>query len=138
MGYDKNQKTRNEIMIKRKSNQQLEEQYKEQGECCYYCKGKVPFEYITRDHFNPVSEGNTLVDNKVFACRSCNSIKGSKTIPEFKATMIHRCTKIIDDIKEKEYQVTDDHVRKLKQYGTSIRTLNEIIANDHKPNIVFT
>jgi hypothetical protein len=125
-------------MIKRKSNIQLESQYKEQGECCYYCKDKVPFEYITRDHFNPVSEGNTLVDNKVFACRSCNSIKGNKGIDEFKSSMKKRCEKLMVDIRSKEYQLTDDHVRKLRRYGTVIKTLNEIIANDHKPQIIFT
>lgn len=125
-------------MIKRKSNQQLEDQYKEQGSCCYYCKGKIPFEYITRDHFNPVSEGNTLIANKVFACRSCNSIKGNKTIPEFKATLIHRCDKIMNEIKNNGYQISEDHLKKLRQYGTSIKTINEIIANDYKPKIVFT
>jgi hypothetical protein len=125
-------------MIKRKTNLQLESQYKEQGECCYYCKDKVPFEYITRDHFNPVSEGNTLVDNKVFACRSCNSTKGNKGIPEFKASIMKRGKKLMGEIADKEYQLTDDHVRKLKKYGRIIKTLNEIVANDCKPEILFT
>ena len=125
-------------MIKRKSNLQLESQYKEQGECCYYCKDKVPFEYITRDHFNPVSEGNTLVDNKVFACRSCNSIKGNKGIPEFKASIKKRCEKIMIDIRGKEYDLTDDHVRRLRRYGKILKTINEIVANDYKPQIIFT
>jgi hypothetical protein len=125
-------------MIKRKSNLQLESQYKEQGECCYYCKDKVPFEYITRDHFNPVSEGNTLVDNKVFACRSCNSIKGNKGIPEFKASIKKRCEKLMNDIRAKEYDLTDDHVRRLRRYGKIIKTINEIVANDYKPQIIFT
>lgn len=125
-------------MIKRKSNLQLESQYKEQGECCYYCKDKVPFEYITRDHFNPVSEGNTLVDNKVFACRSCNSIKGNKGIPDFKAAIKKRCEKLIVDIRTKEYDITDDQARRLRRYGRIIKTINEIINNGHKPEIVFT
>lgn len=125
-------------MIKRKSNLQLESQYKEQGECCYYCKDKVPFEYITRDHFNPVSEGNTLVDNKVFACRSCNSIKGNKGIPEFKAAIKKRCEKLIVDIRTKDYDITDDQARRLRRYGRILKTLNEIIANDYKPQIIFT
>ncbi len=125
-------------MTKRKPNLQLEEQYQLQGDCCYYCKDKVPFEYITRDHFNPVSEGNTLVDNKVFACRSCNSIKGNKGIPEFKVSIKKRCEKLIIDIRAKEFQLTEDRVRKLRRYGTVIKTLNEIIANDHKPQIIFT
>jgi hypothetical protein len=125
-------------MIKRKSNLQLESQYKEQGECCYYCKDKVPFEYITRDHFNPVSEGNTLVDNKVFACRSCNSIKGNKGIPEFKAAMKKRCEKLMTEIRAKDYDLTDDHVRRLRRYGKILKTINEIVANDYKPQIIFT
>jgi hypothetical protein len=125
-------------MIKRKSNLQLESQYKEQGECCYYCKDKVPFEYITRDHFNPVSEGNTLIDNKVFACRSCNSIKGNKTILVFKASIKNRCEKLMNEIKQAEYQMSEEHVRKIKRYGKIIKTINEIIANDHKPQILFT
>ena len=125
-------------MIKRKSNLQLESQYKEQGECCYYCKDKVPFEYITRDHFNPVSEGNTLVDNKVFACRSCNSIKGNKTILVFKASIKNRCEKLMNEIKQAEYQMSEEHVRKIKRYCKIIKTINEIIANDHKPQILFT
>jgi hypothetical protein len=125
-------------MIKRKNNLQLESQYKEQGECCYYCRDKIPFEYITRDHFNPVSEGNTLVDNKVFACRSCNSIKGNKGIPEFKAAIKKRCEKLMVEIKESEYQMSEEHVRKLRRCGKIIKTINEIIANDYKPQILFT
>ena len=125
-------------MIKRKRNLYLENQYFEQGSCCYYCKDNVPFEYITRDHFNPVSQGNTLVDNKVFACRSCNSIKGSRTILEFKANMIKRCHTVIEKIKKKKYSNVDNELQVLKRYIRIIKTLDEIVKNDYKPNIIFT
>ena len=53
-------------MTKRKRNEVLEKQYYDQGSCCIYCKEKVPYELITRDHFQPLSKGNTFLKNKVF------------------------------------------------------------------------
>jgi hypothetical protein len=125
-------------MIMRKPNFQLEDQYSQQGSCCYYCKEKVPFEFITRDHFNPVSKGNTLVNNKVFACRKCNSIKGDNNIVEFHETIRFRIKKSLHRFSIKNYDISQDDIRKLNRYRKIYNTIREIQSNDNKPSLIFT
>jgi hypothetical protein len=125
-------------MIKRKSNLYLEAQYKEQGEHCYYCKDKTPFDYITRDHFAPISGGNTLVDNKIFACRICNTMKGNKSIDEFKASVTRKCIDILRIVVDNNWMISDDQVNRFKKYVVILNTLAEIQKNDYKPTIMFT
>lgn len=72
------------MSFNRKPNLNLFKQYEEQGACCFYCKEKIDFDKITRDHFLPKTKGNTFLNNKVFACKLCNNIKGHKTIEELK------------------------------------------------------
>ena len=53
---------------------------------CYYCDTRLAMdnkyalipEYATIDHIMPLSKGGSnRVDNKVLACRQCNTVKGS-------------------------------------------------------------
>ena len=125
-------------MIMRKPNIQLEDQYKQQGSCCFYCKEKVPFEFITRDHFHPFSKGNTLVNNKVFACRSCNSIKGNQGINEFYESIRNRIKKYILEISRKNYEINESDLRKLDRYRKVCHSIKEIQLNDNKPSLIFT
>ena len=125
-------------MIMRKPNFQLENQYSQQGSCCYYCKEKIPFKFITRDHFNPVSKGNTLVNNKVFACRSCNSIKGNKSINEFYDSIRTRIKKYTLEISRKNYETNESDLRKLNRYRKVYNSIKEIQSNDGKPSLIFT
>lgn len=51
---------------------------------CYYCRDKLHRGNRTRDHVHPKSKGGKLSkSNKVFACRICNSSKGSLSIEEW-------------------------------------------------------
>jgi 5-methylcytosine-specific restriction endonuclease McrA len=105
-------------MTKRKKSKSLELQYLNQGGCCFYCKEKIDFENITRDHFFPKSKGNTLVQNKVFACRFCNSIKGHKSIEEFRESILNKIqTQVINESKLSIYKrilITIDEIIDLK------------------------
>jgi hypothetical protein len=123
---------------KRKANSILEEQYKEQGECCCYCKDKIPFESITRDHFDPVSKGSNFVNNKVFACRFCNSMKGDKNIIDFKKFIIERADLLLIKIKSKNYNITENQIFKLQKYNRILNSIEEMSKNNYKPKIVFT
>ena len=100
-------------MTKRKRNEVLEKQYYDQGSCCIYCKEKVPYELITRDHFQPLSKGNTFLKNKVFACRYCNSMKGSLNINEFVNDLYIRINKEISILKNKNLNQFDLIQKKL-------------------------
>lgn len=125
-------------MIKRAKNDALEKQYKEQGECCYYCKQKIPYDLITRDHVKPASKGNLFINNKIFACRSCNNLKGNRTFEEFRFLMIKRCSDILNKIAKKNYKLTDYEVKMLDHHVAVINTLNEIIKNNNQISLVFT
>lgn len=125
-------------MNTRKPNLQLEEQYKMQGECCYYCKEKIPFEYITRDHFYPVSKGNTLVNNKIFACRLCNSIKGNKEISDFYESIRNRVKKNILKLSIKNYEIDENDIKKLNRLRKISETIKKIKLNGNKPDLIFS
>jgi 5-methylcytosine-specific restriction endonuclease McrA len=113
-------------MNKRKSSQSLELQYISQGSCCFYCKTKIKFEDITRDHFYPKSKGNTLFQNKVFACRFCNSSKGDKSIEEFRESILNIIkTKIISDSK-------------ISIYERIIITLDQIVDKNNLHEIILS
>lgn len=125
-------------MVIRKKNEVLEKQYEEQGSCCYYCKDTVSFDLITRDHFNPVSGGHTLVNNKVFACRTCNSIKGNLSIDDFRLELIKRSCDILRTVKNNKWMISDEQIKKMKHYNRVLKTVVSIIENDYKPEIIFT
>lgn len=125
-------------MITRKFNKRIFDQYVLQGSCCFYCKQPVAYDLITRDHFNPVSKGNTLVDNKIFACRKCNSFKGDLTIDEFKERAISTVYKVLRNVVDNNWMITDKQVDTIRRCSGILKTVNGIIANDYKPDIIFT
>lgn len=50
------------------------------GNVCQYCLNKYPTSDLTVDHVHPRSKGGTdSYDNRVLACRPCNSRKASHT-----------------------------------------------------------
>lgn len=61
----------------------LKVRYQNQGSCCYYCKESIKLHKITRDHIEPKCLGYTLEKNMVFACKTCNNLKGNYRLPEF-------------------------------------------------------
>jgi len=125
-------------MNQRKFSQHLYNQYVTQGGCCYYCKKKFPYEEITRDHFLPVSEGNTLVNNKVFACRKCNSLKGDKSIDEFRNYVLFRIADILKTVIKNDWKMSKKQLEDFRWYTLILKTTGEIIENDYKPLVLFT
>ena len=125
-------------MNQRKFSQQLYDQYMKQGNCCYYCKKPTPYEDITRDHFLPISEGNTLVNNKIFACRKCNSLKGDKSVEEFKDYLLFKLTDILREVVDNNWLMSQKQLDKFQWYSRILKTVGEIIDNDNKPLIIFT
>jgi hypothetical protein len=125
-------------MILRARNSALEEQYKQQGECCYYCKRSVPYELITKDHIKPLSKGNSLENNKVFACRTCNNMKGNRTFEEFKSLMIKRCCNILKDVIKQDWKISEKQLDMFRHHVKVIKTIDEVINNNNVPTIVFT
>jgi hypothetical protein len=96
------------------------------------------FENITRDHFLAKSRGNSFVKNKVFCCRSCNIIKGDKSIDEFKDFIISTIKKILSDVVKQEWKISKKQILKFKKYTIMLKTVNEIINNNYEPLILFT
>lgn len=125
-------------MNQRKFNQQLYDQYMSQGGVCYYCKKQVAYVDITRDHFLPISNGNTLINNKVFACRRCNSLKGNKSIDEFHSYLLFAITNILKDVVKNDWKMSEKQLQDFKWYSSILKTLGEIIDNNYKPSFIFT
>lgn len=121
-----------------KFSQNLHDQYTKQGSRCYYCKKEVPYSEMTRDHFLPVSQGNTLVNNKVFACRKCNSLKGDKSIDELRDYLLVKITDILKKVVENNWKISEKDVASIKWYTRILKTTGEIIDNDYKPLFIFT
>jgi 5-methylcytosine-specific restriction endonuclease McrA len=121
-----------------KFNENLYSQYKKQGSCCYYCKKEIPYSDMTRDHFLPVSKGNTLVNNKVFACRKCNSLKGDKSIDEFKDYLLVKITDILKNVVKNDWKISEKDLTLIRLYTRLLNTTGEIIENNYKPLFIFT
>jgi len=122
----------------RKRNETLEKQYRDQGSCCYYCKKEVPYELITRDHINPVSKGSNLIKNKIYACVNCNSYKGDKTFEEFRAIMIKKSCRILGDVVNQGFKISQEQLDKIRYFVAVMNTVSVIIENDNTPEVVFT
>lgn len=125
-------------MNQRKFSKHLHDQYTQQGSCCYYCKQKVPYEDITRDHFLPISGGNTLVNNKVFACRKCNSLKGDKSIDELREFLLSKIADILKNVVKNGWKISHKDLNLIKWYTRILKTTGEIINNNYKPLFIFT
>lgn len=122
-------------MTKRKKNEVLEKQYQTQGNCCYYCKRPIPFEDITKDHVLPVSKGHTLLNNKVFACRTCNNHKGDRTLEVFKKLMIRKSCAILKKVVAANFIMTEDELRMFKYYTSVMKNLDQI--RDSEGNLLL-
>lgn len=125
-------------MVKRKRNEALEEQYRLQGSCCLYCKENVPYELITRDHFLPVSKGNTLVNNKVFACRTCNNIKGNKSLVEFKDFLVKKSFYLLEKEIVNNKKLKKHELSLISKYMKAAKTIEEFITDNKNVPVVFT
>lgn len=126
------------MSTKRKKNPTLEKQYKQQGSTCYYCKTPVPFEDITRDHIEPKIGGNTLIKNKIFACRTCNMSKGKMTIEEYQIKTLEDIKCILKKVVDANWKITKNQLLKFRRCVKVHRTLLEMIANNNKPKIIFS
>lgn len=125
-------------MNKRKHNEALLNQYKEQGECCIYCGAPTPFDSITRDHFNPISKGNTFVNNKVFACVRCNGDKNDLDIYQFNSNTFLSLQKSLRIMISKGWKMNNREYKKFKYLTSRFVTTSKIIENGGKPTRLFT
>jgi len=121
----------------RARNDALEAQYREQGECCYYCKEKVHYSFITRDHILPVSKGYGFPNNKIFACRLCNNLKGNRSFPEFRDLLVQRSIRILGKLKTENNQIKK-YLTLLRHHTKVLETVDLIIRNNGRLNIFFT
>jgi len=69
---------------------------------CFYCNRKLTDGNRAVDHLCPVSKGgkNTF-ENLVMCCKTCNSIKGNKTIGETIAQLQNDLNWCHDDVKRR-------------------------------------
>jgi CRISPR/Cas system Type II protein with McrA/HNH and RuvC-like nuclease domain len=64
----------------------------EQHGRCFYCGELLANPLIEIDHILPFSiHRNGQVNNLCLSCRSCNRLKGDKTLAEFKIEVQQRC-----------------------------------------------
>lgn len=117
----------------RRASPELEARYKKQGSCCYYCRSKIPFTYITRDHVLPKSQGHHLNDNSVFACYKCNTAKGHLSLEDFKAVILKRLVSMLKNIVKNKFIATQSIVDKFKHNHRILMSIVALIANDGKP-----
>jgi 5-methylcytosine-specific restriction endonuclease McrA len=125
-------------MRKRKPNEALEEQYRLQGSCCFYCKESISYEYITKDHFLPVSKGNTLINNKVFACRTCNNIKGNRSLQEFKTLLLKKSSYLLEKELINNTKLSDNDIDIIIHYLKAAKNVENLISNTNHPLVLFT
>lgn len=125
-------------MQKRKHNDIILNQYKEQGEMCLYCNDKTPFEFITRDHFRPVSKGNSFVNNKVFACTTCNSEKQDMDIYEYNHITFLEIRKILRKMVANKWMLSHRQYLRFQYLTKRFVTTNKIIQNGGVPKTIFT
>lgn len=123
----------------RKQNERVLKQYQQQGSCCVYCSRPVPFEEITRDHFEPVSKGKTFINNKVFSCYKCNQAKANMNIEEFSQKTFTDLCKILNAIAyHQDWKINQEQLDKFKYLTKRFVTVKNIINNGGKPAIIFT
>ncbi len=125
-------------MIERKKSEKLEQQYELQGKCCYYCEEEVPFSLITRDHLHPRSKGHTFIENKIFACRLCNSLKADKSLEDFQKSMLKKACNLLQAVVNQKFKISEVQLKRLRYYTKVSKKVSEIIDNDNKPSILFT
>lgn len=62
-----------------------QEAWTRQKSRCAYCLTKLRLDQVTADHVIPKSKGGlNQKENIIAACRTCNLIKGSMTVNQFK------------------------------------------------------
>lgn len=77
--------------------------YKVTSGRCFYCGCKLSFDNFQVDHFKPKAHGGIDKNNRVPCCSDCNSIKGKKSVEEFRKTIYG-------------YFSDDIHVRMINKY----------------------
>lgn len=64
--------------------EQRKEMWNAHGRQCVYCHQYMTFKSMTVDHIKPKSKGGKdNPANLLPACKSCNSMKGTKTLHQF-------------------------------------------------------
>lgn len=114
--------------IKRKPNQWLENEFKEEGQCCYYCKQTIDYDSITRDHIVPKVKGGHLYRaNWVFACHPCNVAKGNLTLTQFADLCVAGACKYLRRIVKRKFKATKFELDKIDYFHRVMKSCNELI-----------
>lgn len=123
---------------KRKPNAKLEEQYRKVGSRCIYCRGEFPFEDITIDHFLAIELGGKHQKNRVFSCQKCNSLKGHKTIDEFRENSFVKINHILYLVAHKQdWKISPLQLEKIRRLISILKATKKIIENGYKPEYVL-
>jgi len=126
------------MIQKRKPNAKLEEQYKKCGSRCIYCTTEFPFEDITIDHFLAIELGGKNMKNKVFSCQKCNTLKGHKTIDEFRENSFVKINHILYLVAHKQnWHISVKQLEKIRRLVSILKTTRRIIENNYKPEYVL-
>ena len=112
-----------------KFNETIFAQYQKQGSKCLYCDEPTPYELITRDHFYPLSSGKTLVNNKVYCCKSCNARKGSKTLEEFKDSMLDNIRTELNKMVNNGFKMSEKGYKNFLYFHRSYMKLTYLVNN---------
>jgi len=117
--------------IKRKPNPGLESEYKKRGECCEYCKSKVPFENITRDHIIPKSKGGSFCkpDMWVFSCVLCNYRKGYKSLDEYVDLSVQSVQKVLKVVVSRGYKISSEEINRVKYYCRVMKNCKQLLIS---------
>lgn len=118
------------MSVKRKPNVKLEKNYAKSGGCCHYCKIKIPFFSITRDHLVPRIDGGKMVnDNWVWSCFKCNSSKGSLSLLEFKELILKRLISSLQNIADNKFLASQSQIDKFKRDTKILNSVSKLISN---------
>lgn len=115
-----------------KFNQTIYDQYVEQGSMCLYCAREIPYEEITRDHFKPKSAGETLIKNKVYSCKKCNSMKGTKNLIEFRDFVLEKIKKELRKLVLHRFKMSDKSYKDFLYFHKCYMQLIYLINNSEK------
>lgn len=97
---------------------------------CSYCGAVLSEQTRTRDHIVPRSKGGTgIKGNTVHACKRCNSMKGTKSLEQFRNyCRLFACP---GSVGVKVVQVSERDLSKLEEMGAVLPFLPRL------ENVVF-
>ena len=119
--------------MQRKPNARLEAEYNKRGSCCEYCKEKLPFINITRDHLVPKINGGTLNDGWVFSCIVCNMRKSNMNLEQYIQFSIVSVCKVLRKVVARSYMISQEEIDKIRYYHKVMKSCQQL--STFKPTV---